>query len=334
VRRLVGVSLLALGLVFAVTQVVSAVTVIYTSTVSPRANPAYACMDLGEPANPYQAQSFRVDAPGSYTMTNLTNEFSLNDSFFALYTPSFLPSEPDEHCIASDDDGTGSRRAQIVHPLVAGPNYVLVTWSLESAIASNDEGKSFTNQISGPGNITVVDGAPFITLTDTPTPTVTRTATNTATVTPTPTQTRTATPNATVTRTPTITPATNSVDLTIQKSANPNLVPSGGTLTYSLTVYNSGLFATAAHKLRDPIPAGTSNVRAGTNCYVLVGAVWCNVPYLPKGGAAYFSFTVRADAPSGSTITNTAYEDWDKQVAEGNENNNTAMITVTVGSAP
>ena len=67
-------------------------------------------------------------------------------------------------------------------------------------------------------------------------------------------------------------------------------------------------------------------------CYFLTGAAWCSVPYLPKGGAVAFSFTVQVAANAPDPITNTAFVDWNKQVTELDETNNSVTITTRVFS--
>src|SRR5690349_25166147 len=42
----------------------------------------------------YQAQTFTVSSAGTYTLSNLSNTFTDQDSFLLLYTPSFNPSSP------------------------------------------------------------------------------------------------------------------------------------------------------------------------------------------------------------------------------------------------
>jgi uncharacterized repeat protein (TIGR01451 family) len=154
-----------------------------------------------------------------------------------------------------------------------------------------------------------------------PLPTSTPTATTTSTVTPTSTST-----SAPI---PTTTPGPG-IDLTVTKSASAPSVAPNGTLTYTLTARNSGQFATGANKLRDPLPAQTTLLSVGPNCYLLTGAVWCNVPYLPKGGQATFTFAVRVNSGASGSIVNTVEIDANKQVTENNESNNTFTLMTPV----
>src|SRR5262249_25419735 len=156
-------------------------------------------------------------------LTNETNTFTqtgdfAGDSFFALYQPSFDPTSATTNCVALGDDGADGHRALIVTTLSAGVTYVLVTSPFDDGSVG-----SFTNSISGPGNIsgsglTVSDNTLTPTITSTLTPTnsatatatptasSTSTATSTSTSTPTVTNTSTLTPTSTRTHTPTVTP--------------------------------------------------------------------------------------------------------------------------------
>ncbi len=180
----------------------------------------------------FHAQSFRVSSSGTYTMTNLFNTFRDQDSILLLYSPTFDPSNPVAHLLAINDDLSGTDlRAQLSCPLTAGSPYVLVT----STYWEGGTG-DFTDQISGPGTVTLGAGPPTSTPTATPILTATATATLTATTTPTDaaTPTPTSVPSATAsstaiptpipTETATFVPAETPTG-TVAPSATPTITP-------------------------------------------------------------------------------------------------------------
>jgi uncharacterized repeat protein (TIGR01451 family) len=104
--------------------------------------------------------------------------------------------------------------------------------------------------------------------------------------------------------------------LGVIKTASPDPVSAGGTLTYSLVVTNSGAAAAASVTLTDPLPPGTTfqSIAApgGWACTTPAvggtGTVSCTTASLAAGASVNFSLAVLVDAalPAG-TLTNTAY---------------------------
>jgi hypothetical protein len=102
----------------------------------------------------YNAQFFNVGTTGTYDMVNVSNTFTTTnpqDSYFALYQGSFDPASPLTNLVYANDDLSASIfRSEINCTLTAGTNYILVTSTFDPG-ATGD----FTNQISGPGAITL-----------------------------------------------------------------------------------------------------------------------------------------------------------------------------------
>src|SRR4051794_4508789 len=155
---------------------------------------------------------------------------------------------------------------------------------------------------------------------------------------------------ATLTATPlTITPLatatqTGLVDLTIFKTASPDIVNTGDTLTYSITVTNANSFAGATSPpttMTDFVPTGTTLIGSAsggagcTNSSTTPGStITCQVPTLGPNQSITFTFAVQVTAGSGTVISNTANVDSNNSVVETNEGNNTATINTTVGLTP
>ncbi|MEM1179137.1 MAG: DUF11 domain-containing protein, partial [Acidobacteriota bacterium] len=126
----------------------------------------------------------------------------------------------------------------------------------------------------------------------------------------------------------------NDVNLVISKQDDSDLVPVGGTLTYTVEVTNAGGVWDAAALVEDPVPTG------------LEGCTWTSVASggaigngsgtgdltdtigLPPSGRVIYTFAcvVRADAPD--TLVNTATVTASRN--DVNTGNNTAVITTPV----
>ncbi len=110
----------------------------------------------------YHVQAFVVDANGNYDI----NSVQSYDGYIHLYANSFDPNPPNQptNCIASNDDGGGGIGTSDIlgQALTAGTPYFLVT----SAFGNGDEG-TFTNTLSGPGNISLGGNGPDLALTAT-----------------------------------------------------------------------------------------------------------------------------------------------------------------------
>ena len=137
-----------------------AATVTYPGTlaVPPTFNRPLNCASLSGvgSAVAYSAQVFDVDTAGSYTLTVLSTEPAGLDTVLALYQGSFDPASPLTNCVAVNDDATGiSPLSRITQALNAGTPYVLVTTTFSNGVVG-----SFTNEIPGPGNISLVGAGP------------------------------------------------------------------------------------------------------------------------------------------------------------------------------
>ncbi len=105
----------------------------------------------------YHVQPFSVAVTGAYSVTMTAGEPDY-DEFIFVYQNAFNPAAALTNCIAGDDDGPGGVGDPPVIAsvnLTAGTSYFVVT----TGFAPADDG-SFTNQIAGPGAITIGGGGP------------------------------------------------------------------------------------------------------------------------------------------------------------------------------
>lgn len=112
-----------------------------------------------------------------------------------------------------------------------------------------------------------------------------------------------------------VTAVTTQADLSVVKSDTPDPVSPGGTLTYSITVGNSGPSDAANVTLSDVLPAGLGFASlaapGGWSCLTPAvgasGTVSCNNTSLAPGSAGFsLVVSVSPSAVAGSTIANTA----------------------------
>jgi uncharacterized repeat protein (TIGR01451 family) len=119
-------------------------------------------------------------------------------------------------------------------------------------------------------------------------------------------------------------------DLAIVKTAAPEPVQAGATLTYTLAVNNLGPSAATNVKVTDTIPAGTTLVSAtgtGWTCGNVGSAVTCTFPSLAFGANTTITISVTAPATAGS-ISNTATVSADQYDPVTTNNSSTATSTV------
>ena len=122
-------------------------------------------------------------------------------------------------------------------------------------------------------------------------------------------------------------------DMSITKTASPNPVAPGGTLTYHLTVTNNGTPAmpatTSGVTLTDVLPAGVTFVSAtpSTGSCSGTSTVTCNLGIFPSGATATVDLVVTAPNTPG-TITNTASVA--ALTTDPTPANNTATVMTTV----
>lgn len=96
----------------------------------------------------YHSQIFSVDTTGAYDISSVQTY----DGYLHVYASSFDPNNQTANLIAADDDGIGGIGTSNIDALnlTAGTTYYLIT----SAFEIGEEG-TFTNTITGPGNITL-----------------------------------------------------------------------------------------------------------------------------------------------------------------------------------
>ncbi len=123
-------------------------------------------------------------------------------------------------------------------------------------------------------------------------------------------------------------------DLSVTKVPDVTTVPSGGLVTYTLTVTNNGPSTAAQATFLDLLPAGESFVSAvvppGANCALQGLAVTCTtVGPLQPGDTLSGSITLQAapSLPAGTALTNTASVS--SPTSDPNLSNNSAPVTVT-----
>jgi uncharacterized repeat protein (TIGR01451 family) len=125
-------------------------------------------------------------------------------------------------------------------------------------------------------------------------------------------------------------------DMSITKTASPNPVSQGGTLTYNFTITNNGTTAmpatTSGVVLTDVLPSGVTLVSAtpSTGSCSGTSTVVCNLGIFPSGAMATVDIVVHVAANASGTLTNTA------SVAalthDPNDSNNTASELTTINS--
>ena len=98
----------------------------------------------------YSVQAFTVDTAGAYDFTS--EQDGGYDGIVFVYTGSFDPANALTNCTAGNDDGAGGIGTSDITgvSLATGTNYFFVTASY-----GNGETGTFTNTISGPGNIAI-----------------------------------------------------------------------------------------------------------------------------------------------------------------------------------
>jgi hypothetical protein len=119
-----------------------------TTTGGPSWDRPYAdgtcCSSLGPVV--YHAMPMTVSATGAYDVTSI-QEF---DGYLFIYQVPFNPANQTANFVAGDDDGAGGIGTSDILgvTLQAGVEYLIVT----TGFGAGDEG-SFTNTVTGPGNI-------------------------------------------------------------------------------------------------------------------------------------------------------------------------------------
>ena len=129
-------------------------------------------------------------------------------------------------------------------------------------------------------------------------------------------------------------------DLHIDKSATSSTTP-GGTITYTIEVWNTGTDDAQNVAVRDALPASTTFVSAADSAPGTDGNFTCNqsggvvncIGATIKSGGVPRHITITVKAPNqNTTITNQAVVDPDNLVPEGDEENNSDTADTTIQS--
>ncbi|GAB4424824.1 MAG: hypothetical protein Fur0044_22880 [Anaerolineae bacterium] len=119
------------------------------------------------------------------------------------------------------------------------------------------------------------------------------------------------------------------VNLSITKTSSPTLVAAGNSLTYTLTVANSGPSEASGVIMTDTLPAGVTFAAASTGCSNASNIVTCsNLGNVSSGGAITASIRVTVASSILGTLTNTATVTSNQP--DSNTTNNTVTATTTV----
>ncbi|MBE7468699.1 MAG: DUF11 domain-containing protein [Anaerolineales bacterium] len=119
------------------------------------------------------------------------------------------------------------------------------------------------------------------------------------------------------------------VNLSIAKTSSPTLVAAGNSLTYTLTVANSGPSEASGVIVTDTLPAGVTFAAASAGCSNASNIVTCsNLGNVSSGGAITASIRVTVASSILGTLTNTATVTSNQP--DSNTTNNTVTATTTV----
>jgi uncharacterized repeat protein (TIGR01451 family) len=123
-------------------------------------------------------------------------------------------------------------------------------------------------------------------------------------------------------------------DLSIAKSAAPDPVQTGQTITYTLTAHNAGPDTDPGVTVTDPLPGNVTYVSSSTtqgSCSESLGTVTCNVGAVPPGAINDVVITITVTAGSAGTATNTASVAG--QASDPNSGNNSDTETTQISPA-
>ncbi len=132
-----------------------------------------------------------------------------------------------------------------------------------------------------------------------------------------------------------------SADVSVLKTASPEPVTSGGTLTYTITVSNEGPDPAATVTLTDPLPAGvlfqSISPNAGWSCVTPAaganGTVTCSTASLAVGGVDFTVVTtVSPSVSDGTVLANVATVS--SSTTDPLTNNNTSEADSNVAAPP
>ena len=101
-------------------------------------------------------------------------------------------------------------------------------------------------------------------------------------------------------------PALPEADLSIVKTASPDVLTPGRSLTYTLAVRNAGPSDAIGVVVSDPLPAGLTFASASDGCTSSGQDVTCTLPSLAAGATARFTVTANVASSVDHAIDNTA----------------------------
>jgi uncharacterized repeat protein (TIGR01451 family) len=127
----------------------------------------------------------------------------------------------------------------------------------------------------------------------------------------------------------------NQADLRVTKSDNPDPVPAGSVLTYTIEVTNLGPAAATNVTLRDMLPGSVDFVSASTGCTRQGRTVECDLDGLAaSGGGASESVTIVVRPQRDGTIRNTARADSSENDPQAGNNSDTEETVVRGAPGP
>ncbi|MEA2343434.1 MAG: hypothetical protein QOF63_1603, partial [Thermoanaerobaculia bacterium] len=121
---------------------------------------------------------------------------------------------------------------------------------------------------------------------------------------------------------------TPSADLGVTKTATPNPVATGGSLTYTITAVNNGPDPATGVVATDTLPAGVTFVSASSGCNASSSTVTCTIGNLAAAAQAVRTITVTAPVTAGN-ITNTVTIAGN-ETPDPNAANNSSSVTTAV----
>lgn len=170
-QRSIGTALTAIAVSFLGTVTADAATLSYSGDTTngptfnrPAApgfegvnNPIMSLSSIGTAVN-YFSQSFSVDATGSYDVAGV-QDF---DGLQFLYQDVFNPEAPLANLVSGSDSFPDVGNSGFFDlSLVNGTQYFLVTAGFDNPDSPNISFGTFTNTITGPGNITLASAQPI-----------------------------------------------------------------------------------------------------------------------------------------------------------------------------
>ncbi|MEU6645176.1 DUF11 domain-containing protein [Saccharomonospora sp. NPDC046836] len=118
-------------------------------------------------------------------------------------------------------------------------------------------------------------------------------------------------------------------DLAVAKIAQSSVIQQGSEIVYTITVTNNGPNDSSGYTLRDPIPAGLTQVTVSSGCQIATGVVTCTGGPLPYGQTHTYTVTGIADG-TVAYVANTAQVIGNDPDPNTDNNTSTEIIEVEV----